>query len=262
MDKVDKIIPKINGTSTTPSSFSKMHCDYYNELQGTLKGVECSRCKNKGSILVEIDGYTVLRMCECQKQRRALQALTKSGLKELVKEYTFDTYLTKEQWQYHIKQKALEYVTNPHQSWFFIGGQVGSGKTHICTAVVNRLMEKGFEAHYMLWRDEIVKLKSSVMETEEYQKSMTFLKEVKVLYIDDLFKTERGKSPTQSDIQITFEIINTRYNNKNTITLFSCEKLIQDLLEIDEAIGSRIYQMAKHYTIEIREDKRKNIRLR
>ena len=91
---------------------------------------------------------------------------------------------------------------------------------------------------------------------------MRTLKEVKVLYIDDLFKTERGKSPTQSDIQITFEIINTRYNNKNTITLFSCEKLIQDLLEIDEAIGSRIYQMAKHYTIEIREDKRKNIRLR
>ena len=44
--------------------------------------------------------------------------------------------------------------------------------------------------------------------------------------------------------------------------LFSCERLIQDLLEIDEAIGSRIYQMAKHYTIEIREDKRKNIRLR
>ena len=223
---MDKIIPKINGTLTQPSNFSKTQCEYYNELQGTLKGVECSLCKNKGSVLIEVDGYTVLKMCECQNLRRSQQALAKSGLKELVKEYTFDTYLTKEQWQYHIKQKALEYVTNPHQSWFFIGGQVGSGKTHICTAVVNRLMEKGFEAHYMLWRDEIVKLKSSVMEQEEYQKAVKYLKEVKVLYIDDLFKTERGKSPTQSDIQITFEIINTRYNYKNTITLLDRKSVV------------------------------------
>ena len=254
-------MPMTSGTSPQPSNYNQFQCDHYNQLQGTLKGVQCDLCKNKGALLVIMGEYTVMKPCQCQSARRSQKTLDKSGLKDLVKEYTMDSYVTKEQWQYHIKQKALEYLTNPHQFWFYIGGQVGSGKTHLCTAIVNRLIEQGMEAQYMLWRDEMIKLKSHVME-DEYQHMMNHLKNIKVLYIDDLFKTERGKPPTQSDIQITFEIINHRYNNKHLMTLLSSEKLIQDLLQIDEAIGSRIVQMAKHYTIEIREDKRKNIRLR
>ena len=167
----------------------------------------------------------------------------------------------KYQWQQNIKNKAIEYTRQDKKQWFYIGGQVGSGKTHLCTSIVNELMKQGFSARYMLWRDEIVKLKANVMDAQEYNLAIHDWKNVAVLYIDDLFKTKKGKMPTTADIQIAFEIINYRYNNKELLTLFSSEKLINELLDIDEATGSRIFQMAKNYIIEIRPDKRKNIRL-
>ena len=46
------------------------------------------------------------------------------------------------------------------------------------------------------------------------------------------------------------------------ITIISTEKNVDDLIEIDEAIGSRIYQMSKKYCVQLSKDKEKNMRLR
>jgi len=164
-------------------------------------------------------------------------------------------------WQRIVKEKALAFVLDQGH-WFFIGGQVRSGKTHICTAIVNELMNQGKETLYMLWRNEIVKLKANSMDGPEYQKTIQAYKSVKVLYIDDLFKTEKGKSPTTADINIAFEILNTRYQNRNLITIISCEKIIKELLVIDEAIGSRIFEMAGDYCVQINNNDRMNMRMR
>ncbi len=211
--------------------------------------------------MIEVDGYTALQPCECQVIRKTQESIQKSGLSKLMMEYTLETFKVKNQWQHTIKGKAIEYIQQDRKGWFYIGGQVGVGKTHICTAIVNQLIQQGNTARYMLWRDEIVKLKAIVMDEMLYQRQIQQWKSASVLYVDDLFKSEKGKPPTTADIQIAFEIINYRYNNKELMTLFSSEKLISELLEIDEAIGSRIVQMAKHYIIEIRKDKQKNMRL-
>ena len=47
-----------------------------------------------------------------------------------------------------------------------------------------------------------------------------------------------------------FAVINYRYMN-NLPMLISSEKLIEDLIQIDEALGSRIYEMSKDYVIEL-----------
>ena len=47
-----------------------------------------------------------------------------------------------------------------------------------------------------------------------------------------------------------FEIINYRYINKLPI-IVSSEYSIDELLNFDEAIGSRIYEMCKDYLVEI-----------
>ena len=122
----------------------------YNEEIGTLKGNDCPTCKNKGYIMILEEEYTALKECECLKARKSKKLIEKSGLKKLIQEYTFEKFVTNETWQRVIKEKALQFVQDKQTHWFFIGGQVGAGKTHICTAIVNELMQQGHEALYML----------------------------------------------------------------------------------------------------------------
>ena len=142
--------------------------------------------------------------------------------------------------------------------WFYIGGAVGSGKTHICTAICNELLKKR-AVTYMPWREEAVKLKTIVNDIS-YQVEMDKLKKVDVLYIDDFLKTKSGDQPTGGDINIAFEIINYRYNNSLT-TIISSERTINEVIKVDEATGSRIFQFAKEYGIDLGKDKAKNMRL-
>ncbi len=74
--------------------------------------------------------------------------------------------------------------------------------------------------------------------------------------IDDLYK---GKL-TDSDINITFEIINYRYM-KNLPIIISSEFTVEKLLYFDEIIGSKILEMCKNFTVEIH-GKENNYRLR
>ena len=70
----------------------------------------------------------------------------------------------------------------------------------------------------------------------------------------------KGKT-TESDKNIMFEIINYRYINHLPI-IVSSEYDINALLNFDEAIGSRIYEMCKDYLVEIEKDLKNNYRLR
>ena len=99
-----------------------------------------------------------------------------------------------------------------------------------------------------------MKIKGAVTDSEEYCKLIDEFKRVDVLYIDDLFKT--GKAPdggflkvTGADVNVAFEIINFRYNNPGLLTIISSELTEDELIDIDEAIGGRIYERAKAFTI-------------
>ena len=65
----------------------------------------------------------------------------------------------------------------------------------------------------------------------------------------------------ESDVNIMFEIINYRYLNFLPI-IVSSEFTIEKMLEFDEGIGSRIYEMSKDYVVEIKNDIRNNYRLK
>ena len=134
----------------------------------------------------------------------------------------------------------------------FITGN--SGKTHLCTAICREFLLSGKKVIYMLWRDEVVRLKAIVNDADEYRELIDKYKTADVLYIDDMFKT--GKAPdgsnlkiTGGDVNVAFEIINYRYNNPSLLTIISSELSEDDLLEIDEATGGRIYERSKAFTI-------------
>ena len=92
----------------------------------------------------------------------------------------------------------------------------------------------------------ITELKQNMLDEVFYKKQISKYQMAKVLLIDDLLK---GKT-TDSDKNIMFEIINYRYINHLPI-IISSEYNIDELLNFDEAIGSRIYEMCKDYLIGI-----------
>ncbi len=200
-------------------------------------GYSCALCKNKGIIAYpEISelGYStvVFRECVCMKPRRSLRRLEKSGLKSLIKDYTFARFNVHKPWQGLMLNAARSYAEKP-EGWFFVGAQ----------------------------------LKAAVTDEKRYAELINEYKTVDVLYIDDLFKSGRSKEaaaqPTSADINVAFEILNYRYNNPALLTVISSEYSIGDIISIDEAVGGRIYERTKNgNACSIKRDRGKNYRLR
>jgi DNA replication protein DnaC len=180
--------------------------------------------------------------CECAVKRRNALRIKRSGLADIMSRYTFEAYKTPDKQTAAIKAAALRYVAESRGEWFVIVGRPGSGKTHICTAIVGKLIEGGKNCKYMLWRDEVRELKALVNDNPAYRERMNLLKNVDVLYIDDFFK---GRTVSDGDLNVAFELLNARYNARKR-TIISGERTIGAIMDIDEAIGSRIYERSKN----------------
>lgn len=254
--------------------YEQIKVDTINNAVGDLNtkdGYDCPVCKNKGYLmkLQELpNGHFEQQICDCKCMgiRRTLNRMRQSGLKNVIRECTFDRYEATEDWQKLLKDKAVAYSENP-QGWFFLCGQPGIGKSHLCTAICRKFLLDGRGVSYMAWRDDINKLKDYDGESEQRLKLLERFKRAEVLYIDDLFKTGNAPNgekqrPTSADINIAFEIINYRYNNPELLTIVSSEWTMSELLGIDEATGSRIFERAGENGVNIRPDCRKNYRTR
>lgn len=209
-------------------------------------------------ILTAKDGIFYSKECDCFKKKLSKERFSKTELANK-EEYTFKNYKANEEWQKDILKKAKTYVSNFKENWFYIGGQIGAGKTHICTAILRNIGElNNISYTYIKCDEELEKLKQlTYEEQEEYSKRMFNFKNTGLLFIDDFFR----KIPTEADKAKIFDIINFRYLN-NKACIFSSEKILFDILSIDEAIGSRIFEKAKNFNIEIEKEVGKNYRLK
>jgi len=176
--------------------------------------------------------------------RRSLIHLQRSGLADLLQRYTLATWKEKKPWQKTLSDMVRVYAQNP-VGWFYLAGRSGTGKTHLCTALCGLLLGRGMEVRYLLWRDFSLRAKASVNDAEAYNRLVEPMKRVPVLYIDDFFKTGRGQSPTAADVNLAFELLDSRYSDTKLITVISSEWTIAQLLDVDEAVGGRIYERAK-----------------
>ena len=248
-----------------PKAFAKMKADTINSTTGDLTGYDCPKCLNRGNIATpKDDGGVSFRECDCMKVRRCVWEMERSGLKNIIKEKTFDAYIATEEWQKVIKSGAMTYAEDP-SGWLLFCGQPGSGKTHLCTAVCRCRLLAGDEVRYMPWRDKIAEIKAMSLDNERRAEILQGFKTAQILYIDDLYKVGRAgdgsSNPTGADIGLAFEIINYRYIN-HLHTIVSTEKSPQELVEIDEATGSRIIEMAGCNVYSVSRDAKKNYRLR
>lgn len=260
--------PNPNGRSALsfdPVALAKMKADTINHTPGDLTGYDCPKCQNRGSVAMPREGGSVFfRECGCMSIRRCVWEMEKSGLKNIIREKTFDAYIATQPWQKAIKTGVRAYGENP-SGWLVMCGQSGSGKTHLCTAVCRERLLAGDQVCYMPWREKISQLKAAALDSEERGKLLKGFQEAQILYIDDLYKSGRSQdgaaNPTGADIALAFEILNHRYIN-HLPTILSTEKSPQELVEIDEATGSRIIELAGKHVYAIAKDPKRNYRLR
>ena len=230
-----------------------------NNIRGNLTGYDCEVCRNKGVIYYNnADDELVYKPCTCLAKRKTYQRIRKSGLGNVLDRYSFDNFVVNSDYQNMIKNTAMRFV-NSEVPCFFIGGQSGVGKTHICTAIMRELLNQGQSGVYMQWRTHSSELKQNIND-QSYKSMIEPYKSADILYIDDLFKTRKGEKPTTSDINLAFEIINSRYLNWSR-TIISSEFHLSEIIDFDEAVGGRIKEMCPGFKLDVARDRSRNYRL-
>ena len=263
MERISDVFSfNFNHVDLPVTRIKKSEVQILNELPGNLVGYNCLQCRNKGIVYYFTpSGETVYKPCDCMTKRAAYTRLEKSGLKGLADRYRLETFKTDQPFQKLIFDRAVEWIKHLGSSCFFISGQSGAGKSHICTAIVNKLIEFGYDAAYLQWREDSTYLKANIND-DIYSKKMSEYKKVDVLYIDDLFKSQKGKLPTAADINIAFELLNSRYVQNGKYTIISTELFLNDIISFDEAIGGRLKEMAGNFVLQIARENGRNYRLR
>ena len=262
MKKFDKMIvddewikkDRQNVSQMTDFDIIQEKLKYQLTIKGEEEHLNCSKCLNRGYIpyiRYTDDGEPFIDeyVCECVKRGKGVLRMQNAHIST---HQTFDSFKATYAWQQDMLNKAKDAITT--KNWYMAVGQTGSGKTHICSAIVMDLISKGANVKYFKWVEESPNLTFNAHKPDKDE-----LKSVDVLYIDDLFKGGKTNEPSNAEIKLFFEIIDSRYyNNKKTVV--SSEYPISKLKEFDRATIDRVIEKCQDNIVNIQPDDYKNYR--
>ena len=195
---------------------------------------------------VEENGALRFQRCKCQSIRDVMGAMDRSGIPpDALAACTWENWKTPENWQRRALAMAQDYVqqiATGDPSWFIICGTPGCGKTTLCTTIFRAIVEGGKPGLYVSWREFARRAKAVGNDRDDFREETEPLKNTPLLYLDDFWKGEIRPA----DVHLAFELINARYISKKP-TILSSENTLEAILRGDEAIGSRLFEMAGGY---------------
>lgn len=175
---------------------------------------ECSKCDDTG--------FVGIKVCDCMKKELILAEYESSGIGQLIKEQSFDTfsldYYRDDPRIYENMQSILtvcrdyaeNFDTNTGENLLFIG-PTGLGKTHLSTSIAGRVIDKAFNVVYdtaqNIFADfEYDRFSRSSNETPG-EKTIKYF-DCELLILDDL-----GTELTnQFTVSCLYNLVNTRIN--------------------------------------------------
>ena len=163
----------------------------------------------------------------------------------LLPKHIFDNFVKGESNELAVSV-AYAITNNPGKSYnpYFVYGGVGLGKTHLVQSIGNEIIKKypGKKVYYTTTPDFTTQFTSNIAKDRignSDNKSGTkqldaFYKSLDVLILDDI-QNLGGKPGTQD---FMYQIFNTLYNNNKQI-IFSCDKPLNQIKDIEERLVSR-----------------------
>lgn len=237
------------GTTEEKRRACQVECDSYNQEKGSLPGDHCDKCRDKGRLLRPVyeklynDFIATSFTCACMAARLAKQRLLSSGVGPMLIQCSLDNFDTsKDSWQGAMLDAAVKFVTMAHQGyWFYIGGDAGSGKSHLCAGIMRELLGLNMACAWMDWVDDSTRAINGWRS--DYDNALEPWRKAPVLVIDDFLKpikTARTNSPAPEALRLAYSVINHRYNNPALVTVISSEYTLDKLMDFDQAMASRI----------------------
>ena len=157
----------------------------------------CPRCSGTGWIARTEDGLEMVERCNCDDAVRAQRFAAKSGIPPLYRQSSFDNFVLPKDnpnaqralaaVMLQARTFAREYPIVEKPGLLFVG-ETGVGKTHLAVAVLNALIQRGFEGVFFDYQSLLDRIRSSYDKTsgtadkEAYRTAL----DCEILLLDDL----------------------------------------------------------------------------
>ena len=199
---------------------------------------DCEKCGDTG--------FIDTKMCECMKKALVKAGFESSGLGTLIGKQTFDNFELRfypesaqsrtKSYVEELRNFAENFEADTYENFIMIGTP-GLGKTHLSTAVAEKVIERGFSVVYVSAVSMIRDFANSIKRYgDDDPVDVSAYYDCDLLIIDDL-GTEMPNRLTQSYF---YEVVNERMNSRKC-TIINTNLTPVELKETySERISSRI----------------------
>jgi DNA replication protein DnaC len=222
----------------------------------------CPHCAGarfvRANVPADHPGFGQAVPCRCARaettERRAERLTAYANIGALVR-LTFGNLIergrspsARDQAQYKRCVEDARSFSDAPEGWLLLSGASGCGKTHIAAAIVNRIIERGEPALFVVVPDLLDHLRSAYQPGAELRYDDLFerVRNAPVLVLDDL----GTQAPTPWAQEKLFQLINHRFNSRLPTVVTT--NLAPE--QIDERLRTRLTDasIARVYVIESR----------